>query len=103
RATPGQHAVADRLIGLSSSAQSATVRAMEPTWSSVGASGMTPVIGTLLKDGLIAAMPHNDAGMRTEPAVSVPSAAGVMPAAIAAADPPLDPPADLARAPGVPT
>ena len=38
-------------------------------------------------------MPQKAAGWRTEPPVSVPSATGTSPAATAAADPPLDPPA----------
>ena len=38
------------------------------------------------------ANPHNAAGMRTDPPVSVPSPAGAMRAAIAAAVPPEDPP-----------
>src|SRR6185503_1002413 len=36
--------------------------------------------------------PHNDAGCRTEPPVSEPSATGTMPAATEAAEPPDDPP-----------
>src|SRR5215213_4384318 len=36
--------------------------------------------------------PHNDAGCRTEPPVSEPSAIGTMPAATAAAEPPDEPP-----------
>ena len=37
-------------------------------------------------------MPQHAAGMRIEPAVSVPTASLTMPAAIAAAEPPLEPP-----------
>src|SRR5687767_874652 len=37
-------------------------------------------------------MPQSDAGCRTEPPVSDPSATGTMPAETAAAEPPLDPP-----------
>ena len=37
-------------------------------------------------------MPQNEAGWRTEPPVSEPSAAGTAPAATRAADPPDDPP-----------
>src|SRR5713226_5038901 len=36
--------------------------------------------------------PHNDAGCRTEPPVSEPSATGTIPAATAAAEPPEEPP-----------
>ena len=39
-------------------------------------------------------MPHNAAGCRTEPPVSEPNASGAMPAATAAAEPPLLPPGD---------
>src|SRR4029453_2763510 len=37
-------------------------------------------------------IPHNEAGCRTEPPVSEPSATGTIPAATAAAEPPDDPP-----------
>ena len=37
-------------------------------------------------------MPHEAAGWRIEPPVSVPSASGAMPAATAAAEPPREPP-----------
>ena len=46
-------------------------------------------------------MPHNDAGMRIEPPVSLPMAIGTMPAATAAADPPLDPPGIRLRSHGL--
>ena len=42
---------------------------------------------------MIEQTPDSAAGMRSEPAVSVPTAAGTMRAASAAAEPPLDPPA----------
>src|SRR5439155_443220 len=45
-------------------------------------------------------MPQRDAGMRMEPPVSEPSAAGQNPAATAAADPPLDPPGVRDRSQG---
>src|SRR5215469_3660877 len=48
-------------------------------------------------------MPLSEAGMRRDPAVSVPRAAGTMPLASAAADPPLEPPADRSSAKGFPT
>jgi hypothetical protein len=38
-------------------------------------------------------MPHHAAGIRIEPPESVPSASATSPAAIAAAEPPLEPPA----------
>ena len=37
-------------------------------------------------------MPHQAAGMRTEPPMSVPSASGTQPAATAAPEPPEEPP-----------
>ena len=47
--------------------------------------------------------PDSAEGMRSEPAVSVPVAAGTMRAASAAAEPPLDPPAERSSAHGLPT
>src|SRR3954468_5668449 len=55
---------------------------------------MIPPIGTRPWVGLIELMPAIAAGIRTEPAVSVPVAAGTMRAASAAAEPPLQAPAD---------
>src|SRR5215210_2824771 len=46
-------------------------------------------------------MPQNAAGMRIEPAPSLPCASGPRPAATAAAAPPLDPPGVLARFQGL--
>ena len=48
-------------------------------------------------------MPHRAAGTRTEPPVSVPRAAGAIPAATAAADPPEEPPGDSSRSHGLRT
>src|SRR5918994_645714 len=53
--------------------------------------------GTKPNDGLNPKMPQNAAGMRTEPAPSLPCASGPSPAATAAAAPPLDPPGVFAR------
>ena len=78
-------------------------RAIGPAWSSVTASGTTPPIGTRPCVGLIALTPQSDAGIRSDPAVSVPTPAGTMPAASAAPLPPLDPPGDRARSQGLPT
>ncbi len=50
-------------------------------------------IGTRPRCGLSPNRPQHAAGMRIEPAPSVPSAAAARPAATAAAEPPLDPPA----------
>ena len=53
----------------------------------IGKTGMTP------QDGLIPKTPQKAAGIRTDPAPSLPMAAGPRPAATAAAAPPLEPPA----------
>ncbi len=42
-------------------------------------------------------IPQNDAGSRIEPPVSEPSAQGTIPAATAAADPPLEPPGTFSK------
>src|SRR6266536_2842497 len=52
------------------------------------------------KDGLYPTTPQNAAGIRIEPAPSVPSAAAHSPADTAAAAPPLEPPAESSRAQG---
>ena len=74
------------------SAQSSAVRASGPTVSYVQETGITPRFGTRPVVGRIPVTPQSAAGMRTEPAVSVPSAPGTRPAATAAPLPPLDPP-----------
>ena len=81
----------------SSSARSSTLRAIGPPTEVssqplvVGQFGTRPTLGrsptTLL----------NDAGLRSEPPMSLPSASGTIPLARAAAAPPLDPPADRVR------
>ena len=48
-------------------------------------------------------VPHSAEGIRSDPSVSVPSAAGTIPAASAAAEPPLEPPAERSGAHGLPT
>lgn len=65
---------------------------MGPTWSSVGARSSTPARGTASWLGLKPTMPQQAAGMRMDPAVSVPTAMATIPAATAAAEPPLEPP-----------
>ena len=60
-----------------------------------------PRIETRPRVGLIVEVPHSADGMRSEPAVSVPVAAGVMRAASAAAEPPLEPPGGAVERPGV--
>ena len=75
------------------SAQSAAVRAIGPTWSSVHASDMTPSRGTRPYVGLSPVTPQSEAGIRIDPPVSVPSAKGNSRAATATAEPEDDPPA----------
>src|SRR5918998_6039326 len=53
--------------------------------------------GTRPKEGLNPKMPQNAAGMRIDPAPSLPCARGPRPAATAAAAPPLDPPGVFSR------
>ena len=91
------------VIAASTTAQSATVRAIGPGWSRVGARGMIPSSESRPWVGLIALVPQHAEGMRSEPHVSDPRAAGVIPAASAAALPPLDPPATRSSAHGLPT
>ena len=62
-----------------------------------------PRIGTVPRVGFTVEVPHIAEGMRSDPAVSVPVAAGVMRAASAAAEPPLEPPAERSSAHGLPT
>ncbi len=73
-------------------AQSSTVRAIGPVWSSVQDSGTTPARLTRPYVGLSPAMPQNAAGPRMEPPVSEPSAPTVSPAASAAPEPLEEPP-----------
>ncbi len=82
----------------SSRARSATETAIGPTVSLVWLMGSTPAVGYLRPaplvptDGRKPAIPHSAAGIRIEPEVSVPSPAPTIPAAIAAAVPPDEPP-----------
>src|SRR5215217_676796 len=80
--------------------QSATDRAIGPAWSKLGASGKQPSIGTRSKVGLNPTRPHQADGIRIEPPESEPSATSARPAATAAAEPPLDPPATRPGATG---
>ena len=84
----------------SSSAASATVLAIGPTWESVP-NGLGGYTGTRPWVGLRPTMPQKLAGIRIDPAPSVPTASGPRPAATAAAAPPLDPPAVRPRSQGL--
>ena len=79
------------------------MRVIGPGWSNVGASGTIPRIETSPRVGLIVDVPHSAEGMRSEPAVSVPVAAGTCLEASAAPEPPLEPPAERSSAHGLPT
>ncbi len=79
-------------MACSERAQSATVAASGPIWSSDHASGSTPARETLPYVGFKPATPHTEAGILIDPPVSVPSAIGTTPAATAAPEPPLEPP-----------
>ena len=72
--------------------RSATHPATTPGVSSEGASATPPARLIRPNVGLIPATPQKVAGMRTDPPVSLATAAGTMPEATAAADPPLEPP-----------
>ena len=77
------------------SAASPTERVSGPTVSIEGASGKTPEIGMRPCVTFNPITPHSAAGTRTDPPVSVPSAAAARSAATAAPDPPEDPPGDV--------
>src|SRR5256885_16445341 len=72
---------------------SATEPASGPTVSSDQDSGNTPAVSTRPKDGRNPTTPPSAAGIPTDPPGSVPRASGTRPAATAAAEPALDPPA----------
>ena len=65
-------------------------------------SGTTPSVEISPSVGFSPTMPHAAAGMRIEPPVSVPTDPKHMPFASAAAEPPLEPPADRVGSCGLP-
>ncbi len=85
----------------SSAAASATFRASGPLADRPARSGIIGASDTRPRLGLIPTRPHAAAGIRIDPAPSLPWASGASPAATAAAAPPLDPPADLVTSQGV--
>src|ERR1700728_3425559 len=85
----------------SSSAASATVRAIGPSMLSPARSGRTGPRDIRPRVGLIPKTPQTLEGIRIEPPPSLPWAAGARPAATEAAAPPLDPPALRDRSHGV--
>src|SRR6185437_1225982 len=74
-----------------------------PTWSSDDAKATRPNRLTRPYVGFTPTMPQYDAGCRTDPPVSEPSAMRTMPAATEAADPPDDPPGTRERRMGLST
>src|SRR5215831_3324321 len=78
-------------------AASSTVRVMGPALSSTHDSGSTPALLTRPYVGFRPTHPHREAGIRMLPPVSVPVVATARPAAIAAPDPPLEPPGITSR------
>src|SRR6185436_16397857 len=69
-----------------------TDRASVPTVSRAGLSGWTPIRLTRPRPGFRPTTPQTAAGMRTEPPVSLPSAASQKPLATATAEPEEEPP-----------
>src|SRR2546427_4239802 len=80
-------------------AASAAVRATGPVTWSVSHGQSLGYVGTSPTDGRSPTTPQNEAGMRSEPPRSVPSASTIIPVASAAHPPPLEPPPLNARAP----
>jgi hypothetical protein len=82
--------------------QQVMLRASGPMESRVVESGSMPACGMRPAVGLKPASPHNAAGMRTDPPVSVPIATAAMPSATETAAPDDDPPGMRARSNGLP-
>ena len=81
---------------------SRTVRAIGPLVErSPQSGGWAPPDGTRPSDGFIPEIPHTADGMRIEPPPSDPVHSGTIPAAMAAADPPDEPPAVRLRSQGL--
>ena len=79
-------------VASKNSQASSTVRASGPWCDKVSNKPGSAVIGIRPSDGYNPTMPHHEAGMRTDPPMSRPSASATQPLATAAAEPPLDPP-----------
>src|SRR6184192_2162762 len=78
-------------------AASSTVRVIGPAVSNSHDSGKTPALLTRPYVGFRPTHPHSEAGMRMLPPVSVPVVPAASAAAIAAPEPPLDPPGIASR------
>src|SRR4051812_29987911 len=83
------------------SAASRTERVNGPSTDNVFQPRNPGSLGTAPKVGLWPTIPQKDAGIRTEPPPSVPSARAVIPAATDAPAPPLDPPGVRPRSQGL--
>src|SRR5437899_9247138 len=75
------------------SATSWAVRATGPSTWSVSHVQSAGYVGTSPTDGLRPTTPQNDAGIRSDPPRSVPSASAIIPVTRPAAPPPVEPPA----------
>src|SRR4029079_4933553 len=84
----------------SSSARSGTSRARGPLTEVVSQKLSVGHDGTRPREGRRAHTAQNDAGLRSEPPMSEPSASGTIPARSAQAAPPLEPPAERAASAG---
>src|SRR5437762_3982538 len=84
----------------SSVAASRTSRVNVPTWSSEDANAISPYREMRPYVGFSPTTPHSEAGWRTLPPVSVPSAHVAMPEATAAAEPLDEPPGTRSRSHG---
>ena len=69
---------------------------LQNTAQQLGSSLGTALLGAIVITGLIAAVPLQNDGFRSEPPMSFPRPNGVMPAASAEPSPPLEPPAHTA-------
>src|SRR5690606_35224022 len=74
---------------------------MGPIWSKEEAKATKPYLETAPKLGFKPTTPQNAAGCLTDPPVSEPTARGAKPAAIAAAEPPEEPPGTLLKSQGL--
>ncbi len=85
----------------SRSARSSTFLAIGPPTEVSSQPFTAGHVGTLPRLGRSPTTLLNEAGLRSEPPMSLPSASGTMPLARAAAAPPLEPPADLVTSYGL--
>src|SRR5262245_26074643 len=95
-----QSLASGRCITLSISAASVTLIVCGPVCDTVP-NGESGYAGTRPKLGFSPTLPQNAAGMRIDPAPSVPTLSGPSPAATAAAVPPDEPPGVLAGSHGL--